>query len=242
MLTNVSSGTSLVFDPRLPCAVNLVRSPAFQVYGAGIPVQIGGVTVGAYGVTYPNVAISDTHAQGGVYGVARPGEFVFAQVPHHGQDAGFTPPGPGGQHEPVTVEEYELYISEEDAEGHTDLRIMRNQFLEDLAERRLTEQEYLARTQNPYVQPERDVPKIETQPGTRMLEFSTILFSRRARDLVVEPIIADYRIDMDEALAQGAGKWKLRAIQAHYWIAYIVGFLDEVLPVLGRLWRALRGS
>lgn len=177
----------------------------------------------------------------GHYGSTMPAGYTMWQVRHHGAAERFNFYDHEGKQREVESQEYELYVSEKDAEAHVDLEIMRKQFLEDLAERGMTEQEYLKRFPQPEMEDEPEALAPTVTHGERMLDFSSILFSCRARELVVEPIISDYQLDMQEALAAGASTWKLRAIQARYWLAYIVGFLDEVLPVVGRLWRALGG-
>lgn len=221
-VTEVSSGTNIVFDTSAltPMYTSHVRPTSIQIVGAG-----------AVGSSFVRTA----------KGFSR-GVHMSWQVPHHGPSGKFVFYDHEGKLMEGQSQEYQLFVSTEDAETHADLGIMRKQFLEDLAERGLTEQEYLERVANPYAPHAPEAPKPEVVHGERMLEFSTVLFSRRARELVVEPIIADYKKDMQEALANGAGKWKLRVIQARYWIAYVVGFLDEVLPAIGRLWRALSGS
>ncbi len=221
-VTDVSSGTNIVLDTSAPTPMytSQVRPTTIQFVG-----------MGAVGSSIVGNAIGVSH-----------GDHTLWQFPHLGPSGNFIFYNREGNRAQGESQEYQLFISAEDAETHADLGIMRQQFLQDLAERGLTEQEYLELIGNPYASPEPEAPKPEVVHGERMLELSSILFSRRARELVVEPIIADFKKDMREATAAGASTWKLRAIQARYWIAYVVGFLDEVLPAIGRLWRALSGS
>lgn len=144
----------------------------------------------------------------------------------------------------------ELYVGEEDV-THADLQIMRNQFLEQIAERGLSEQGYLDLVQAKFELEaslavtvaglERIDPRIEMPPGKRMLEIGALLFSDRSVELVIQPIVADYRHEFFAALAAGAPPKKLAVIHARHRAGFVIAVLELIVPFVGRIMRLFKG-
>jgi nicotinamide mononucleotide adenylyltransferase len=85
-------------------------------------------------------------------------------------------------------------------------------------------------------------PRVELPPGSRMMALASLLFSRRTVERVIDPLVADYRHEMFEAMLRDGADARLGMIRARYWLAFIFSALEIAASAFGRVWRALKGS
>ena len=83
---------------------------------------------------------------------------------------------------------------------------------------------------------------IEIPPGTKMMAWVRLLFSEKTRELVFEPIVADYQYEIFEALKAGCPKSEIRRIQARHWFGFVHAVVRQIARSIGEIVRALKGA
>jgi hypothetical protein len=78
-------------------------------------------------------------------------------------------------------------------------------------------------------------------PGTRMMEIAEAVFSVQDVELVFEPLVVDYRMQMDEAVRAGDIA-KQYALRAEYRKRFVYAIVQVAWSVLARVFQAIRGS
>ncbi len=86
------------------------------------------------------------------------------------------------------------------------------------------------------------VPTIEMPPGFRMMAVASVLFNPRTVELIFEPIVADYRYEIFEAITANRSNGRLRVIRTQYWVGFIAAVALQILGGIGRLVKALKGA
>ncbi len=83
---------------------------------------------------------------------------------------------------------------------------------------------------------------IEIPPGATLLAWAQAWCSAKTVELLVEPIIADYRHEIFEALSHGRGNAAIRAIHVRYRTSFVVAVLCNIAGMIGRIIKAARGA
>lgn len=84
--------------------------------------------------------------------------------------------------------------------------------------------------------------RIERPPGVRMLAIAEMVFSPMTVKGVFDQGVSDYRIEMFDAMKAGAGPWKLRMIKGRHWFGFVSAVVLELLPVIGKIIKAVKGA
>jgi len=69
-----------------------------------------------------------------------------------------------------------------------------------------------------------------------------VLFNPRTVELIFEPIVADYRYEIFEAITANRSNGRLRVIRTQYWVGFIAAVALQILGGIGRLVKALKGA
>ncbi len=86
------------------------------------------------------------------------------------------------------------------------------------------------------------VSQIDMPPGSWMRSVAQFLFSKRTVELVFEPLVADYRHEVFEAMVSKSKPGTLRRIGIRHWLGFAIALLLTAGANIGQVVRALKGN
>jgi hypothetical protein len=83
---------------------------------------------------------------------------------------------------------------------------------------------------------------VELPPGATLLAWAQAWCSAKTVELVFEPIIADYRHEIFEALRHGWSNGAIRAIHVRYRFSFYEAIVRTIVGMVGRIIKAAKGA